>query len=70
MAGHPTLATAHIIFSEIIPAKKSITFKSKFNESIIVNKRKNIYNMNMPASNLVKRNNKLINVSKALNSEP
>ena len=70
MAGHPTLATAHIIFSEIIPAKKSITFKSKFNESIIVNKRKNFYNMNMPASNLVKRNNKLINVSKALNSEP
>ena len=70
MAGHPTLAAAHIIFTEILPIKKTISFKTNFGDTISVSRKNNIYNMNMPASNLIKKEKELINLAKSFKIKP
>ena len=49
LAGHPTLAAAHVVFEETAYNKNEINFHSKFGEVLTVTLKDKIYSMNFPA---------------------
>ena len=70
LAGHPTLATAHIIFNEIFPEKDNIQFHTKVGDILNVSRNKNILSMDFPSYHPVPQESKLEEVSAALKSSP
>ena len=48
LAGHPTLATAHVIFNEMNHQGDTITFKSKIGDILEITRNKDIISMNFP----------------------
>ena len=70
LAGHPTLATAHIIFTEILPGKNNIQFHTKFGDLLTVSLKKNILSMDFPSYSPMPETSKLKEVSTALKSTP
>ena len=51
LAGHPTLATAHVILKEMKIKKRDLIFKTKLNDELKINFKNNIYYMNFPSRN-------------------
>ena len=49
LAGHPTLATAHVIFNEFNLDGKEATFKTKLGDTLNVILKDNLYLMNFPS---------------------
>lgn len=49
LAGHPTLATAHAIFTEIQPGRKSVQFHSKLGDRLTVVQEGDVLNMDFPS---------------------
>ena len=49
LAGHPTLATAHVIFNEMNHQGDSITFNSTIGDTLDVTRNKDIISMNFPS---------------------
>ena len=49
LAGHPTLATAHVIFNEMNHQGDSITFNSKIGDTLDITRKKDIISMNFPS---------------------
>ena len=49
LAGHPTLATAHVIIEELNLKLKEIIFKTKIGDTLIVSKNENLMNMDFPS---------------------
>ena len=49
LAGHPTLATAHILFNEYKKNYKSFIFKTKIGDTLNVSINKDLYLMNFPS---------------------
>ena len=49
LAGHPTLATAHILLNELKKENDSIIFKTKLGDILKVTVNKNIYLMDFPS---------------------
>ena len=69
LAGHPTLATAHVIIEELNLKFNKIIFKTKIGDSLIVSKKKNLLIMNFP-SRPPKLYNNIELVSEALRKKP
>ena len=69
LAGHPTLATAHVIIKELKFKFDKIIFKTKIGDSLIVSKNKNLMIMDFP-SRPPKIYNNIELVSKALRKKP
>lgn len=70
LAGHPTLATAHIIFEEIFPGKNNIQFHTKVGDLLTVSMKKNLYSMDFPSYSPMPEDSKLKEVSIVLKSMP
>ena len=49
LAGHPTLATAHIILNEFINDRKEVTFKTKLGDTLNVIFKDDLYLMDFPS---------------------
>ena len=49
LAGHPTLASAHILINEYKKNNKSLIFKTKIGDTLDVSINKNLYFMNFPS---------------------
>jgi PhzF family phenazine biosynthesis protein len=49
LAGHPTLATAHVILKELKKNLEILNFKSYTGENLIISFKNNLYTMNFPA---------------------
>ena len=49
LAGHPTLATAHILINEYKTNIKSLSFKTKIGDTLNVSFNKNLYLMDFPS---------------------
>ena len=49
LAGHPTLATAHVIIEELNLKLKKIIFKTKIGDTLIVTKNENLMKMDFPS---------------------
>ena len=49
LAGHPTLATAHAIFTELEPGRQNVTFNTKLGDTLDVVFEDDILVMNFPA---------------------
>ena len=69
LAGHPTLATAHVIIEELNLKFDKIIFKTKIGDSLIVSKNKNLLIMNFPSRPPEIYNNIEL-VSEALRKKP
>mgnify|MGYP001355826351 CR=1 FL=1 len=69
LAGHPTLATAHVIIEELNLKLKEIIFKTKIGDTLIVSKNENLMNMDFP-SRPPKIYNNIELVSEALRKKP
>ena len=54
LAGHPTLAAAHVIFNEMNHQGDSITFNSKIGDTLDITRNKDIISMNFPSRPLKK----------------
>lgn len=52
LCGHATLATAHVLFSQLNYEKTDISFFTKSGELIVAKKREGLYSMNFPAKSL------------------
>ena len=70
LAGHPTLATAHIIFQDMSYKKNKIEFHTKTGDILTVIKKENILNMDFPSYNSICLDEKLDEISKALRAKP
>lgn len=70
LAGHPTLATAHIIFQEMSYKKNKIEFHTKSGDILTVIKKENILSMDFPSYNSICLDEKLGEISKALRAKP
>ena len=69
LAGHPTLATAHVIIEELNLKFDKIIFKTKIGDSLIVSKKNNLLIMNFPSRPPELYNNIEL-VSEALRKKP
>ncbi len=69
LAGHPTLATAHIIFSEREPNRREVRFHSKIGDELVVTRRDDLVEMDFPARPPVPREG-LDGVPAALGAAP
>jgi PhzF family phenazine biosynthesis protein len=49
LAGHPTLAAAHVIFTELVPERNSVRFTTKIGDTLIVNCDGGVLWMDFPA---------------------
>ncbi|MEE2689821.1 MAG: PhzF family phenazine biosynthesis protein [Pseudomonadota bacterium] len=49
LAGHPTLATAHAIFTEILPGRSSVKFNTKLGDILSVDDDAGVLTMDFPA---------------------
>lgn len=69
LAGHPTLATAHVIFTEMEPCRRDIRFRSKLGDSLVVQRAKDRLLMDFP-SRAPEQVNGLGDVARALGAAP
>ena len=69
LAGHPTLASAHILINEYKNNNGSLIFKTKIGDTLNVSINKNLYLMNFP-SRPPKVVNETINIVEALGKKP
>jgi len=69
LAGHPTLATAHVIIKELNLEINKIVFKTKIGDTLKVTKEKNLFMMDFPSRPPELYNNIEL-VSKALRKKP
>ena len=69
LAGHPTLATAHVILKEMKVNIKKIIFKTKINDTLSVTYENDLYLMDFPSRN-PKIENDLDNIADALGKRP
>jgi len=69
LAGHPTLATAHILLNEFQIDKDELIFKTNFGDTLKVIIKENLYLMDFPARP-PKSVNKIDLLSEALGKEP
>ena len=69
LAGHPTLATAHILLSEFQNDNKELTFKTKVGDTLKVTINENLYLMDFP-SRPPKRINEIDLLYEALGKKP
>ncbi len=69
LAGHPTLAAAHVILKEIKINLEKIIFKTKINDTLSVTHENSLYIMNFPSRN-PKIENNLDKVTEALGKKP
>jgi PhzF family phenazine biosynthesis protein len=69
LAGHPTLATAHVIFTEMEPCRRDIRFRSKLGDSLVVQRAKDRLLMDFP-SRAPEQANGLGDVARALGAAP
>jgi PhzF family phenazine biosynthesis protein len=69
LAGHPTLATAHVIVKELNFKIDEIIFNTKIGDTLTVTKKKNLFMMNFP-SRPAKLDNNIKLVAEALGKEP
>ncbi|MGE5146463.1 MAG: PhzF family phenazine biosynthesis protein [Candidatus Eiseniibacteriota bacterium] len=49
LAGHPTLATAHVIFTELAPERHDVRFRTKIGDTLIVTRDGPVLWMDFPA---------------------
>jgi len=70
LAGHPTLAAAHIIFENIFPDLTKIQFNTKKGDKLNVERKDNIISMDFPSNKSTARNNLLKKISSTLRSYP
>ena len=69
LAGHPTLATAHVILKELKISLDTIIFKTKINDTLKVTYENNLYLMDFPTRNpKIERN--IEKVADALGQRP
>lgn len=69
LAGHPTLATAHVIFTELEPCRRDIRFRSKLGDSLVVQRAKDRLLMDFP-SRAPEKVNGIGDVARALGAAP
>jgi len=69
LAGHPTLATAHVIIKELNFKLDKIIFKTKINDTLTVTHKDNLFIMNFP-SRPPKLENNITSVAEALGKKP
>ena len=69
LAGHPTLAAAHVIFTEMGKEKNYNEFHTKKGDLLTVSLKNNIFSMNFPSHTVVQDNSKLDEISYALRSK-
>ena len=69
LAGHPTLATAHVIINELNSKLNRIIFKTKIGDTLIVSKNENLIIMDFP-SRPPKVYNNIELVTEALRKKP
>ena len=69
LAGHPTLATAHVIIKELNFKLDKIIFKTKIEDTLTVTHKDNLYIMNFP-SRPPKLENNINLVAEALGKKP
>ena len=69
LAGHPTLATAHVILQELRLNLKEIIFHTKIKDTLKVTYKKNLYIMDFPSRNPEIENN-IDKVADALGKKP
>ena len=69
LAGHPTLATAHILFTEFHNNNEELTFKTKVGDTLKVKINKNLYLMDFP-SRPPKKIKKIDLIYEALGKKP
>ena len=69
LAGHPTLATAHVILKEYNLNKKEIIFKTKIKDTLKVSIKENLYIMDFP-SRPPENKNEIEILKDALGQEP
>ncbi len=69
LAGHPTLATAHVIIKELNFKLDKIIFKTKIEDTLTVTNKDNLYIMNFP-SRPPKLENNINLVAEALGKKP
>lgn len=70
LCGHATLASAHILFNEMLYKKKKIIFKTSFGEKIIVFKENNYLSMDFPSLESKECNIDLKLITNALSVRP
>jgi predicted PhzF superfamily epimerase YddE/YHI9 len=49
LAGHPTLATAHVIFTELAPRRERVRFRTKIGDTLVVTRDGAVLWMDFPA---------------------
>jgi predicted PhzF superfamily epimerase YddE/YHI9 len=49
LAGHPTLATAHVIFTELMPGRDRVSFRTKIGDTLVVRRDGALLWMDFPA---------------------
>lgn len=69
LAGHPTLATAHVIFTELEPARDRVRFRTKIGDTLVVTRDGAVLWMDFPARAPVPRAD-LGDVAGALGAAP
>jgi PhzF family phenazine biosynthesis protein len=69
LAGHPTLATAHVIIKELNFQLDKIIFKTEIGDTLTVTKEKNLFIMNFP-SRPPELDKNIESVSEALGKKP
>ncbi|HUT48712.1 MAG TPA: PhzF family phenazine biosynthesis protein [Alphaproteobacteria bacterium] len=69
LAGHPTLATVHVIFSVLEPARDAVTFSTRLGDTLLVTRNGDRLTMDFPARP-PEPNDALGDVAAALGAEP
>ena len=69
LAGHPTLATAHVILKELDINLEKIVFKTKIQDTLTVTHKDNLYFMDFPSRSPSIENN-MDDISNALGKKP
>jgi len=69
LAGHPTLATAHVIFSALEPTRETVTFSTRLGDTLSVVRAGDRLTMDFPAR-APQPNDALGDVAAALGAEP
>ena len=69
LAGHPTLATAHVILKELDINLEKIVFKTKIQDTLTVTHKDNLYFMDFPSRDPIIEKN-MDDISNALGKKP
>lgn len=69
LAGHPTLATAHVIFTEFAPGRERVRFRTKIGDTLVVTRDGAVLWMDFPARPPARRDD-IGDVAGALGRKP